>query len=277
MNKHPLYLLIPMALVAAGCSSPEHGEFLIAAGPGEPMPQPPVATVDPMDVKGTWFTRIEKNEVNCGMGESVDGQTIVITQDEADIEMLVSTGDRFAGTVNGDIIEWAGNYDERGGTSSLSNATVIVSADIGSGNADFSWSNGTDSCNGTMAIEFAKGLAVPESDRNSRPEIADPIVINDGVAYVEGTLGVGKDRDDYFILSLAEDGLIEVELSHFDTATTDLDLILFDAELNEVAMSVTTDQFEIVDAALAAGDYYVKVESVSIDGVQSYYLSIDFN
>jgi hypothetical protein len=277
MNKLPLYLMIPAALAAAGCSSPEHGEFIIAAGPGEPMALPPVVAVPPIDVKGTWFARIEKNEVNCGMGESIDGQTIVIDQEEDVIDMLVSTGARFSGTVNGDIIEWAGNYDERGGTSNLSNATVVISADAGSGNADFSWSNGTDSCNGTMAIAFAKDLAVADSGSNSWPSIADPIAVENGVAYVHGSLGLDGDSDDFFVISLTEDGTLEVELSHFDTTTTDLDLTLLDAELNEVALSVSTDQFEVVEAALGAGDYYIQVEAMTIAGEQEYYLSVDLN
>ena len=275
MNTRHLSIIVVATALATGCSDSDH-PYLIMAKPGPALESPPPA-VAPMNVAGTWYSKTEVNAVNCGMGETVDAKTVVITQNSADIEMSMSSGDVFSGTVNGDIVEWAGSYTERGGTSDYTSTSVIFSADTGAGDAAWTWSNGTDSCNGTMAIDMAKDRVVSESLSNSWPAIADLVVFEDGVAFITGSLGAGGDEDDFFLVSLTEDSDLQVELSHFDTDNADLDLILIDADLTEVAMSVSTDQYEMVEASLTAGDYYIHVDPAAITGEQVYNLSIDLN
>ena len=274
MNKRQISVVFIAAALAAGCSDNDR-PYTVLPAPLDPMAvmQPP-----PMDVAGTWYSKTVNNAVNCGMGEKVDAQAIVITQNEADITMLMSTGDQYVGLVNGDIIEWSGSYFERGGTSNFTSATIVFSADAGSGNAAWTWSNGTDSCNGTMAIDVAKNLAQQESGTNSHPEVALPFDFVDGVSFWEGSVGNGLDRDDFFAFVAPADGAVQAELSHFNTSASDLDLFLYDEDMNELSASLTVDSFEKVEAAVAAGGtYYIKVETASIAGVESYYLSVDFN
>ena len=283
MRKRQLFILIAIGAFIAGCSDGKlPTPTLVSQAPPPPVlpppPPPPPPPVIPTDVSGTWFNRIEKNAVNCGEGETVDAQTMLITQDDANIVMKMSTGAQFSGTVNGDIVDWLGEYPERGGTANFTSATIVISADSGAGDAAWTWSNGTDSCNGTMAISAARDRAMPDSLANSRPDIADNVVFVDNVAYIAGSIGVGKDRDDYFKVTAQADGALQAELSHFDTTLNDLDLILFDSALNVIASSNSLDQFEMVQGSVLAGNtYYVKVESRTLSSPDAYYLSLDLN
>lgn len=272
MRKTIITLLVPAVLMLAGCSDTER-PYTILPGPVDPS-----LYVLPEDISGTWYSRTQKNAVNCGMGESVDAQVIVIDQHVEDITMLMSSGDTYIGSVNGDILEFAGSYFERGGTANFTSATLVFSADSGAGNAAWTWTNGTDSCNGTMAIDVGKGMAIQESGSNSHPDVAMQFDFVANVAFFDGTVGHGLDRDDYFSFVAAADGSVQAELSHFDTSSSDLDLFLYDEDLNELAASLSVDSFEMVESPVVAGStYYLKVETASISGEQPYNLSVDFN
>jgi hypothetical protein len=277
MFRRPILLLLPFLTLLAGCFDFDMSNHRFVA-PIQTTTTMPPATVTPVDVSGTWYARIDNNAVNCGFGEYVDAQTVVITQDGAAITMLTSTGNIFMGTVNGDIVEWDGTYLERGGSSEYTAATLVFSTDSGSGNAAWTWSDGTDSCNGTMVITVARDIASRESHGNSVPESAAPFEFADNVAYFSGSLGDGGDSTDYFRFTAAADGVVQAELSHFDTLTNDIDLLIQDEELNWLSASRNPDTFEIVEAQVEAGkDYYIRVKARSITGEVFYNLSIDIN
>ena len=167
---------------------------------------------------------------------------------------------------------------ERGGMANFTSATAVFTENGVDGNAAWTWSNGTDSCNGTMTISAATDIALEESFANSYPEIADEFAFTDNVAFFEGSIGVGQDEFDYFAFTAESDGTIQIELSHFDTSASNLDLMLVDANLDEVASSQLSDGFERVEAAVAGGaKYYILVDSASLSGPDSYYLSVDMN
>jgi hypothetical protein len=249
MNIRPLSILFVAGILTAGCSDAEP-PYMTLPAPMAAMEQP---IVIPADVAGTWYSRVEKNAVNCGAGETVDAQVFVITQDETDISLLTSTGDLFVGTVNGDIVEWAGDYPERGGTS-------------------------------TMAISADKDAAMGESPMNSEPASAGPFDFVDNVAFFAGSLGgsnstgTGRDKYDYYAFMPAADATVQVELSHFDTLATNMELLLFDENLDLVSISNNPDGFEIIEAQVEAGTrYYIKVETRSISSEVNYNLSVDIN
>ena len=203
---------------------------------------------------------------------------MVITQEGADISILTSRQDTYVGTVAGDLVEWAGSYFERGGTANFTSATAVFSENGVDGNAAWTWANGTDSCNGTMSISAATDIALADSYSNSYPEIADEFSFVDNVAFFEGSIGEGKDEFDYFAFTAETDGTVQIELSHFDTGASNLDLILMDENLDEVASSRLGDGFERVDAEVTGGaKYYILVDSASLSGPDSYYLSVDMN
>lgn len=232
----------------------------------------------PEDVSGEWFSRTEVNAVNCGLGEFIDAQAFVITQNEADISVLASTGDTFTGTVSGDIVEWSGSYDERGGTTTFTSLTLIASGDSVAGDASWTWTDGTDSCNGTMVIMAGRGVASGEAPKNSRPPgTVDPVTLENGVAFYSGEI-FGVDSD-YFAVTTAADATVQAQLSHFDTSTDALYLEVLDFDLNQLAVSDNADSFEALDVEMTAGEtYFIGVlTKVEVTSPITYLLSIDAN
>jgi hypothetical protein len=219
------------------------------------------------------------NAVNCDAGEYIDAQALVVTQDDTAIDLLTSTGDVFSGTVNGDIVEWTGSFEERGGTTTFTSLSLTVSGNSASGNADWTWTDGTDSCNGTMDITASRDWGVEESQRNSNPGIADPLVFTDGVAFITGAAVIQSVTDnDYFKIVLATDATVQAELSHFDLLTSNFDLEILDENFNQVALSNSIDGFEKAAAQFQAGDtLYIGVLPISQPGEEPYILSIDLN
>jgi hypothetical protein len=286
MSKHLVFIVLFACVAILGCSDGNNRQSApptqtpppVTPPPVTPPPvTPPPTPVPPVDVSGAWFSRTVNNAVNCDLGEFIDAQALVITQDESDISLLTSTGDTFTGTVNGDIVEWTGSFDERGGTTTLNSLSITVSGDSASGNADWTWTDGTDSCNGTMAITASRDWAVEESQNNSNPGIADPLELTDGVAFATGTAVTVRDKD-YFAFVVAADSTIQVELSHFDLGVSNFDLELLDEDLNRVALSDSADGFEKVEAQFLAGDvFYIVVLPISGPDGASFILSIDAN
>lgn len=275
MSKHSVLAVLFFSAAIMGCSSdsryiPTFAEVI--------QPPPPPVTVKPMDVAGMWFSRTENNAVNCGNGVLVDAKAIAVTQDLSSITLLTSSGESFSGTVNGDIIEWTGSYPENGGTTTYTSTSLVASADEAAGNAAWTWTDGTDSCNGTMDISIGKNWGIADDGSNSLPRIAQAFDFVDGVAYFDGAVATATDPEDYFSFVLDIDATIQIELSHFDLLTDDLDLELLDEDLNQVALSSSIDNFEMVAAPLQAGvTYYIGVSAVSTLGGGFYMLSIDAN
>jgi hypothetical protein len=211
------------------------------------------------------------------MGEFIDAQAIVITQDDSAISLMMSTGNTFSGTVNGDIIEWTGSFEERGGATTFTSLSITASGSSASGNATWTWTDGIDSCNGTMEIVASRDWGVEESQHNSSPYIADNLEFTDGVAFIAGIAHHIHDED-YFSFVLAADATVQAELSHFDLQTTDLNLELLDENLVQIALSDSANGFEKVEAQLQAGvTYYIGMLPFKSPSVASYNLSIDLN
>ncbi len=272
MSKRLVLMTLFLAMSLLGCSGGGKSPAPVSTSP--PPPPPPVQAAD---VAGTWFSRTANNAVNCGIGEYIDAQAIVITQNDSAITLLMSTGNAFSGTVNGDIVEWTGSFEERGGTTTFTSLSVPVSGNSASGNATWTWTDGTDSCNGTMEITASRDWGVEESLHNTRPDTADVLEVTDGVAFITGTALTIDDKD-YFSIILTADATVQAELSHFDLQTSDLDLEILDENLIQVALSDSVDGFEIVEAELQAGvTYYIGVLPISTPSATPYNLSIDVN
>ena len=274
MSKHLVLIILCLGMSLLGCSGGGKSPATVSTTPPPPPPPPPPPAAD---VAGTWFSRTANNAVNCGIGEYIDAQAIVITQDDSAITLLMSTGNEFSGTVNGDIVEWTGSFEERGGTTTFTSLSISVSGTSASGNATWTWTDGTDSCNGTMEITASRDWGVEESLSNTRPDTADILEVTDGVAFITGTALTIDDKD-YFSFVLAADATVQAELSHFDLQTSDLDLEILDENLIQVALSDSVDGFEKVEAELQAGvTYYIGMLPISTPSATPYNLSIDVN
>ncbi len=84
--------------------------------------------------------------------------------------------------------------------------------------------------------------------------------------------------NDYFTFVIATDATVQVELSHFDLLTENLDLEILDEDLNQVTLSNSNDGFEKAEAQFQAGDIlYIGVLPISDAGAAAYILSIDVN
>ena len=207
----------------------------------------------------------------------MDAKTFVITQDESDISVLSSSGDTFAGTVNGDIVDWTGSFEERGGMTTLTTLTITVAGNSASGNADWTWSDGTDSCNGTMVLTASQHTADLETAKNSVPTISDEIVLEDGVAFFTGIANTPTDED-WFSITAEADVSVQVELSHFDADVNNFDLEILDADQNTIAVSQSVDGFEIVEFQVNNGDtVFIGVKPNGVEINTGYYLSVDSN
>ena len=273
MSKRFVLIVLYLGMSLVGCS----GGGKLPAPISTPPSPPPPPSVQPADVAGTWFSRIVNNAVNCGNGEFIDAQAIVITQDDSTITLLMSTGNTFSGTVNGDIVEWTGSFEERGGTTTFTSLSVTVSGSSASGNATWTWTDNSDSCNGTMEISASRNWGVEESIRNSQPHIADILEFTDGVAFILGNAVTIEDKD-YFSFVLDADSTVQAELSHFDPQTINLDLEILDENLFRIAVSDSVDSFEKVEAQLQAGiTYYIGMIPISIPASAPYILSVDVN
>jgi hypothetical protein len=276
VSKHLILITFFLWLPILGCSD-GGGRLLPSVAQPPAAPPPPSPPVPAADVAGTWFSRTANNAVNCGAGEFIDGQTLVVTQDDSAITILTSTGNTFSGTVNGDMLEWTGNFEERGGTTTFTSLSVTVSGNSASGNATWTWTDGTDSCNGTMEITVSRDWGVTESDFNSDPLIADLFAITDGVAFVTGTALTTNDKY-YYSFVLATDATNQAELSHFNLQTSNLDLEILDENFIRVALSDSADGFEKAEAQLQAGvTFFIGVLPTSTTGAASYNISIDVN
>jgi hypothetical protein len=280
MYKRLLFVLLVSALPLFGCSSDNPAPPVVTRTPPPPTPTPPPPTPPPPaadDVAGTWFLRIVDNQVNCGLGEIIDAKALVITQDANDISVLTSTGVEFAGTVIGDLVEWTGDIDERGGTTTFTSLSLTALGTTAAGNAAWTWTDGTDSCNGTMEITAQQDWGMADGDRNSGPSLADPFTFTDNVAFFAGTVSAADDLD-YFSFTLAADATVQIELSHFDPATNDLDLQLLNENFDIMQVSNSVDSFEIIEIDLLAGvTYTIGMTPVTTTGVVSYSLSVDIN
>jgi len=230
------------------------------------------------DVGGTWYSRTVNNAVNCGLGEYIDAQSFAITQNDTDFTLLTSTGNSLSGTINGDIVEWTGDIAERNGTTTFTSVSLIVSGNSASGNTAWTWTDGTDSCNGTMAITASRDWSVQSSGPNTALGNGQLIEFTDGVAFFNGKVNAATDTRDAFTLILDADATVQAELSHFNFWGSNLDLDIMDENFNQIALANSVDSFEIAEAQLQAGvTYYIAVLATATAGDEYYKLSIDVN
>lgn len=108
----------------------------------------------PLDVAGVWTIVETSGENTCdepvGVVETYD---VTVVQDGTDLTVTTPMG-VFTGSIDGDAVEWTGSFEEDGGTTTITLMDLTVSEDGTrvTGTADWTWTNGTFICEGTMSV-----------------------------------------------------------------------------------------------------------------------------
>jgi hypothetical protein len=250
---------------------------------------------------GYWDFQSSVDLQSCLEGESdyLDAWTGEVTQNGNVISILNSMGDVLPGTFNGDMVTFDGSYTARviddffgmfTGAYNIDtlDLTLSMAGDTMSGSVNWTRDSaaGVSECSGTTQIFASQNSAVVESEPNNQQVNAQllDIIVNDiGVpqlstaTFVNGSIDLASDEFDAFRLQITADSILEIELSHFDAVNDDLDLTLYDANLNFIDFGLNSSGFEYIAQDLSPGTYYILVEAFATSGPTSYRLSVDLN
>ena len=158
------------------------------------------------------------------------------------------------------------------------------------GSVDWNWLytavNGQAMCDGSSLFFLRRDGQEQDVEPNNDTPIAQPINIiandnglppNSTAGWITGSVDLATDEFDVFQFAINARSRLEAELSHFDTATQDLDVYVLDSNLNGLAISETGDSFELLQVDLDPGMYFIIVEAFITTTPSNYILSIDLN
>jgi len=119
------------------------------------------ASCDNLD--GTWTGSAQVDASACGKGTYTDTGSLIITQATGSCSVTIAyySYGSMDGTVSGSTLSFSGSYPKFGGTISIDNQSVTLSADQTtlSGTVAWSYQGGSMTCSGTTAISGTKGPA----------------------------------------------------------------------------------------------------------------------
>lgn len=114
-----------------------------------------------VDLTGTWFISEIITSANSVCSDTVgntDSYTVTVVQNGNELTVVLGddaelpSGTTFTGTISGNQINWSGSYPTAGGTTTVNNTDITANDSTMSGTANWSWSDGTDSCQGTTSV-----------------------------------------------------------------------------------------------------------------------------
>jgi len=216
------------------------------------------ADVGQASVGGTWTIHEAVDARNCGQGSYGDDYQIDIAQSGNAITVTAPLDAypyeaEFLGTVDGNHVQWNGEYPEEGGTTSVDNLSVTVSGTTLSGTASWTWSDGQSSCTGTTQVSGQRVTTAPTSETTSpgdsvvdstpgstrfADETTGPndtlaeaqdlgAITEHGQITVEGEVSDNDDFADVYAVVADQTIDVTVSLSFTDPSVADLDLALF--------------------------------------------------
>jgi hypothetical protein len=105
------------------------------------------------DASGTWNMTEVVNATDCGEDTYTENITYTVTQNGCNITVVPSSDSSlsFSGSVDNDQVSWTGSWPEDGGTTTAT-IDITINGDSASGSATWSWTDGSDSCDGTTQI-----------------------------------------------------------------------------------------------------------------------------
>lgn len=293
--------LVAISLLSAcggssgGSSPPPPGPL---PPPPPPPPPPPVA-----DLSGTWFVQASGTQGTCGRGFWLDGWATEVTQNADAVDFLNSDGSTFTGTVGSITVAFAGSFLEPAnpllglvpgavGDATITAEQLTIGANEATlfGTIDWAWlftdATTQATCDGQSNFFLRRDGQEQDTEPNDDTPIAQPINIiandngqpqNSTAGWVTGSVDLVTDEFDVFQITINARSSLEVELSHFDTTTEDLDILVADTNLNLLALSDTSDSFEMLDVDLDPGTYFIAVEAFVTTAPANYILSVDLN
>ncbi|MEL7025331.1 MAG: fibronectin type III domain-containing protein [Pseudomonadota bacterium] len=223
-----VWILTALLLLVTGCGGGGGG------GSDSPDPQPPAVPV----VAGEWQIS-ETLADDCGSSGTTNTYVATVTQNGSQVVVTYGGVSR-SGTMTGNELTWSGSYPEDGGTTTVSSLILNFSGDSATGNATWSWTDGTQSCSGTSSIT---------ATRLSTPAPAAPTDAN-AVATSSGSVDLmwrdNSDNEQSFV--------IERSAVSITTGFT-------------VAATVAADSQSYADSGLTpATTYYYRVAASNADG-----------
>jgi len=108
------------------------------------------------DASGTWLASSSNEWANgCEPGPP-ETDTIIITQTCNNFQVMDSAGYYYSGMVSGATYSASGSIPDNSGTRTTNVLITLSSSTSGSGTVNYSWSDGTDSCNGGNDVSISK-------------------------------------------------------------------------------------------------------------------------
>jgi hypothetical protein len=104
----------------------------------------------PASVGGNWTVTEASTSNTCGDPVNPPYQ-ITIAQNGSSITVTTPAG-TFAGSLNGQVLNWSGSYPDNGGTTTINSLTATVSGSTFSGTSSWTWTDGTKTCGGTTTF-----------------------------------------------------------------------------------------------------------------------------
>ena len=298
--KNSKLLLVSVLTLLSACGgggggAPTVPPPIVPVPPVSPPPPPP-----PADLSGPWFIQSSAPFTLCGRGLWHNGWATVATQTGDQVSFLNSDGTTFSGTVGNIEVMFSGSFLEPASDSgslfppgvigealvSNDDLTIGVNEETLFGNVDYLWTYLSGSCAGSSQFMLSRTGQAVDTEPNDDPAIPQSLTImtNDlglpatsTAAWVMGSVDLVTDEFDVFEIQIGARSRLEVELSHFDTVTADLDVFVIDAALIGIAISDSGDSFEVFRTDLDPGTYYVIVEAFVTSAPSDYILSVDLN
>lgn len=125
-------------------------------------------TDTPLDVAGVW-TIVETSGVNtCEEPVGIEDTYQVTVSQSGTVLTVVTPMGTFNGSIAGDILSWTGSFSEDEGTTTITLMDLTAAADglSFSGSADWTWTDGSLSCSGSVTIDGSKETTPPPSGLN---------------------------------------------------------------------------------------------------------------
>lgn len=108
----------------------------------------------PRNVAGGWSYSWVDTSNTCGEPLEQGSGTLTLSQNGNQVAVNVD-GATFSAEMNGSTLSWTDSYSEDGGTTTeTASLTLNSDGQYASGNVQWQWTNGTESCSGAFSLEI---------------------------------------------------------------------------------------------------------------------------